>query len=980
MPLLLLLLLCLWTAPAWAVTYGTAVTTARTTAHIYIDNTIGVGNCANYNPATNLCAGGAATAYNDLSNAIAASAAGQVLLIRTGTYTEGAAMTLTSRTLAAYNDEAVTINGCFVLGGTAVLEDVTLQNALNDVVCDNWRYTVVHGATANGSQVRYSTITSCDTTNCAGVGVNRQSANTITQGNLITVIQGATSSGFRGYSADGTQFLDNRCVVTATTAQECVQFGSSMTNAPRCGQPMRVLRNHFSTQSSEDHLDWKGTQDCNQTIEWAYNTHDSVDSANLLIKGTPQGGHTETWLIHHNVFRALLPSDRSLSLSGQSGCDTDPGPTDCNTLNGSITNNLFLCGCALVDGILQCGEALRNDHVIQGTLTIDHNTFIDCEFIFGGFDGALRSNIFQSPRWTNAETGAVTCSHNNILTATGALDYTCTNGTAVDPTFGNAGANDYNATHASVTNSGHDGFSRGAYRELAFVAGTQAGTTGTLTFSTQGTLPLSACTNTLFDIEYDAVDATESACTPATPNTNDARLTLSAAPAATAAITAKWSYGAVSDSWNIGGPESAFQNKLKAQAVAQAVTNEATGIWVAGTQHVAPSGANRLGLLFVAQENTPATPPLNISGCTYGGQAGTEVVSVDVPDGQATGTNVIDLWRWNEAAIAAATSATFACTTTDGPQGDKPLQYVSGFFTGVNQTTPVVDSDSAIATAATTLSTSAPLTTAANGQAVFGVVAGTVGTCSALGGGFTLEFQGGEDAVPDQWLCLGRRTTAGADVTPTLTTYSVSSRLALVGASINETADIPPSDPVTRTQTASRCALHNEPLYSWLKRENTACQALPGFALLVVSQYKATGAAEPVAVGKRLQCCTDGVCDEPADWFLPPEETDNFTTQAVNYTRSDLFSTGDAIGSRLLSDPTGTFVAGTLHEDHGVVPLALAENQYSEVGHALRLSPALSGGTTVQCRLALDPNTPLEAYAAGATTQIQVVQGIAAGF
>jgi parallel beta-helix repeat protein len=85
-------------------------------AVVYVDGQIGSASCATYNAATRSCGGGTATAYKTLSGAAAAAAAGQMVLIRGGTYTQAlvpqrSGVAGQPITYAAYGAEAATITG-----------------------------------------------------------------------------------------------------------------------------------------------------------------------------------------------------------------------------------------------------------------------------------------------------------------------------------------------------------------------------------------------------------------------------------------------------------------------------------------------------------------------------------------------------------------------------------------------------------------------------------------------------------------------------------------------------------------------------------------------------------------------------------------------------------------------------------------------------------------------------------------------------
>ncbi|MEJ5309854.1 MAG: NosD domain-containing protein [Anaerolineae bacterium] len=92
--------------------------TGQLATALYVDGTIGTGQCNNYNPATRSCSGGSATAYSTLAGAAAAAQPGDTVFIRQGIYREQlvpqhsgtAGMPITYRN---YANETVTLTGSF---------------------------------------------------------------------------------------------------------------------------------------------------------------------------------------------------------------------------------------------------------------------------------------------------------------------------------------------------------------------------------------------------------------------------------------------------------------------------------------------------------------------------------------------------------------------------------------------------------------------------------------------------------------------------------------------------------------------------------------------------------------------------------------------------------------------------------------------------------------------------------------------------
>ena len=125
-----LALLGLWTAPAWAVTR-------------YVDLTL-PGSCSNgsttYDPVTEACGSGSATIYNTVEGAVTPTVSGDIIYLRSGTYTtritfSGKVFT-SATTLSGYPGDVVTYAPIFTAGTPAltvvswlVVQDMTMSGA-----------------------------------------------------------------------------------------------------------------------------------------------------------------------------------------------------------------------------------------------------------------------------------------------------------------------------------------------------------------------------------------------------------------------------------------------------------------------------------------------------------------------------------------------------------------------------------------------------------------------------------------------------------------------------------------------------------------------------------------------------------------------------------------------------------------------------------------------------------------------------------
>ncbi len=147
------------------------------------------------------------------------------------------------------------------------------------------------------------------------------------------------------------------------------------------------------------------------------------------------------------------------------------------------------------------------------------------------------------------------------------------------------------------------------------------------------------------------------------------------------------------------------------------------GAWTTGLTHGATSGPNRLLLFAVAYENSGSDP--GVSSVSYGGQSMTQVVA------EVAGTSTYDrveLWRLNDAGIAAATDSDFS-VVWGGASPSDPM-YAAATFANVDQGSAVLDSSSSFTNGSSPnpITTAVSLTTGA--RVVASAVSGNSGSYS----------------------------------------------------------------------------------------------------------------------------------------------------------------------------------------------------------------------------------------------------------
>lgn len=196
------------------------------------------------------------------------------------------------------------------------------------------------------------------------------------------------------------------------------------------------------------------------------------------------------------------------------------------------------------------------------------------------------------------------------------------------------------------------------------------------------------------------------------------------------------------------------------------------GAWGTALSHTAESGSDRI-LIFIPAYESSSTR--DITSVTYGGQAMTKVAGASAQVGTTT-INGIWFWYLLEAGIAAAADATFSVTWS--PSAPSSVFYAHAFFTGADQASQPLDSQSASAGSGTSLSTSA-LASGANGMAVAAIT--TSNACDVT---FSVPgTAGNEQDLASATLASAHGATNGSSITPAAS-VSVDSRMVMGAVSI----------------------------------------------------------------------------------------------------------------------------------------------------------------------------------------------------
>lgn len=131
------------------------------------------------------------------------------------------------------------------------------------------------------------------------------------------------------------------------------------------------------------------------------------------------------------------------------------------------------------------------------------------------------------------------------------------------------------------------------------------------------------------------------------------------------------------------------------------------------------AGSNRLLIVAVSGEGESAAAPT----VDYGGQAMTQVANAFID--ASTISLRANLFRLNESGVAAASNTTITVTG-----GEAEISIHAQAYSGVNQTTPIAETDEDVSDDNTNPVTTLVITNAAGNIAVFFAVAGAPRTCT----------------------------------------------------------------------------------------------------------------------------------------------------------------------------------------------------------------------------------------------------------
>jgi hypothetical protein len=220
------------------------------------------------------------------------------------------------------------------------------------------------------------------------------------------------------------------------------------------------------------------------------------------------------------------------------------------------------------------------------------------------------------------------------------------------------------------------------------------------------------------------------------------------------------------------------------------------GSWTTGTTHAKETGYNR-ALIFIAHGEVNVID-MNLASVTYGGQAMTKVIDMNV--GSGTGyRGYVAAFILKEAGISAATSSTFVPSWNTTPESNS---FASAFFSSVDQTNPI----GASARSGTASSSPNPITTSAlntsNGDMV------VLGATCGNNGSYTLNnsfIEGTDQSVGSAGHTgvTGHKHATGVAETPSATYSSTVNRQVIIGFVLKAgTYNMPPAAPTNLTATA----------------------------------------------------------------------------------------------------------------------------------------------------------------------------------
>ena len=190
------------------------------------------------------------------------------------------------------------------------------------------------------------------------------------------------------------------------------------------------------------------------------------------------------------------------------------------------------------------------------------------------------------------------------------------------------------------------------------------------------------------------------------------------------------------------------------------------------SDHTASAGSDRKLLVGVFVEIDPAPAPVP-SAITYGGQSLALLADVSVV---TTPECRMQVWELRESGIAAASSAAFSVTWGATPA---ELGFITQFIQDTNQSVAQVDVDEGTATASSTVSAAAALTTAADGLGLIFGHSGETRTFDGSGNGWTGVITESDMASSSAW--MGSQATSGANVTAGYTASASTNRLSVIG-------------------------------------------------------------------------------------------------------------------------------------------------------------------------------------------------------
>ena len=178
------------------------------------------------------------------------------------------------------------------------------------------------------------------------------------------------------------------------------------------------------------------------------------------------------------------------------------------------------------------------------------------------------------------------------------------------------------------------------------------------------------------------------------------------------------------------------------------------------TPSMSHSGPNRQVIAGVVLNGSGTAHAPTISSISYGGQPMTKVNDVSVGSSTTASTEV---WFLDEAGISAATGGAFSPIWTAAP--DLPL-YSHAFFTGVDQSDPIGDTDTASSPAGTPNPiTTTGLTTGDGDVVVTGSVSGELGSYTPQNG---FSLGNNQNAGGTYTLASAEKSAAAGAETPSM--------------------------------------------------------------------------------------------------------------------------------------------------------------------------------------------------------------------